>query len=441
MYASRSHLPWSQAKNETLQSIIGKATWKKHDWCFISLSLPGRNGHAIQQHYNEMIARGDLEQATIESTKPNPFGDMTKRTFLPCYEEILSSFIEASFIDGIQMDFEYLREEVRDFNYTTYVIAERITYEVFSRTKKEIYTTFTKNRYTEDFKNECRERESRYQNSTNAMLEDIEEYGLPEPQFSDHWVKDFMKRNGLSVRQAHFRRRGIIDYQEVSAFITATVDEINKYGWAMVFNMDETSVRINNGSNKTIAPVGTEEILIPGDKNEKECFTCIGSCSRSKKYDLIVLGVGTTDQCCRKFGTKAMAWPSLSGWVDELTMIRYLNWLQANVSCGNPCALLLDQCPSHCTELVKEVAEQFHIELIYIPKNAPGVFQPLDRRIFGIIKTKLRCRSKAKVYSGHERFEIIFEMLMKAWGEISDDNLKSACNIPQVIDIITSKNE
>lgn len=71
--------------------------------------------------------------------------------------------------------------------------------------------------------------------------------------------------------------------------------------------MDETSVRINNGSNKTIAPVGTEEIIIPGDKNEKECFAYIGSCSRFQKFDLIVLGVGTTDQCCRKFGTNAMA--------------------------------------------------------------------------------------------------------------------------------------
>ena len=205
--------------------------------------------------------------------------------------------------------------------------------------------------------------------------------------------------------------------------------------------MDETSVRINNGSNKTIAPVGTEEIIIPGDKNEKECFTCIGSCSRFQKFDLIVLGVGTTDLCCRKFGTNAMAWPSMGGWVDELTMVRYLNWFQANVSSGKPCALILDQYPSHCTSLVKEIAQQFNIQLIYIPKNATGVFQPLDRRIFGIIKAKLRCRSKAKVYSGHERFEFIFEMLMKAWAEITNDHLESAWNIPQVIDIINQNNK
>lgn len=122
----------------------------------------------------------------IENTKVNPFENMTKRTFLPCYEEILSSFTKASFMDCIQMDFEYIKEEARNFYYTPYVIAERISYEIFSRSKKQIYTTFTKNRYTEEFISECCERESRYHNSTIFILEEIKESGLPEPQFSDY---------------------------------------------------------------------------------------------------------------------------------------------------------------------------------------------------------------------------------------------------------------
>lgn len=168
--------------------------------------------------------------------------------------------------------------------------------------------------------------------------------------------------------------------------------------------MDENSVWINNGGNTTIAPTGTDEIVIPSEKNTKECFTAIRTCSRSKKYDLIVLGVGTTHQCCSKFGAQAEAWPSLGGWVDELMMIQYLNWFSTNVSMNKPCALVLDQYPIHTISLVKEVAQELRIVLIYVPKNATGVHQPLDRRIFGIIKIKLRWRSKAKVYSGSERF-------------------------------------
>ena len=70
-----------------------------------------------------------------------------------------------------------------------------------------------------------------------------------------------MKRNLLSVRQTYFRRRGIIDEKEISSFITAMVSAINKYGWAMVFNMNKTSVRNNNGSNKTLPQLELKKSL------------------------------------------------------------------------------------------------------------------------------------------------------------------------------------
>lgn len=81
----------------------------------------------------------------------------------------------------------------------------------------------------------------------------------------------------------------------------------------MVFNMDETSIRINNRNNKTIAPIGEEEIIINGDQDTKECFTAIGNCSKLEKFKLIVLGVGTTYRYCHKFGANAEAWSFLRG--------------------------------------------------------------------------------------------------------------------------------
>ena len=364
MYVPRNHSPWTQRDNDMLIDIIAKCGTQKPEWGMISLSIPGRNGQSILQHYKEMLARGEI-QPLQDSPPNNPFGDMTRMTFLPCYEEILRSFIEASFYDGIQMDIDFIKEEAREFYYTPYAIAERITYEEFSKKKKQIHTNEQKDTCTEEFKTVCLRRESQFQISHQNMIKDIEESGLTEPLFSDHWVRDFMKRNKLSVRHAHFRRRGTIDENEVKDFLTSLVSAINAYGWAMVFNMDEASVRVNNGNDKTIAPVGAEEIIILGDKNEKECFTCIATCSKLRKHELIMLGVGTTDLCCRKYGKNAMTWPSLGGWVDEMTMICYLNWLSTDVSFRKPCALVLDQYPSHITRLVKYVAASLNIELIY----------------------------------------------------------------------------
>ncbi|KAK8885729.1 hypothetical protein M9Y10_041181 [Tritrichomonas musculus] len=121
----------------------------------------------------------------IKVIPETPFGDMTKRTFLPFYEEILASFIEGSFLDGVQMD--------------------------------------------------------------------------------------------------------------------------------ILLHQDEISVDINDGGNTTIVPTGTDEIAISSEKNTKECFIAIRTFSRSKKYDLIVLGDTTTHQYCSKFGAQAETWPSLGG--------------------------------------------------------------------------------------------------------------------------------
>lgn len=75
----------------------------------------------------------------------------------------------------------------------------------------------------------------------------------------------------------------------------------------------------------TIAPTGSDEIIIPTSKNIKENFSAIATCSINHKYDLIVLGVGKTERCCTIFGSNAIAWPSSAGWVNDLLFQLFLN--------------------------------------------------------------------------------------------------------------------
>lgn len=88
------------------------------------MSIPGRNGRSIRQHYKDILAKNTTTEIHIQNQ--NPFGDMTRRTFLREYEEILASFIEGSFIDGIQMDISFIKDEAREFYYTPYVISESV---------------------------------------------------------------------------------------------------------------------------------------------------------------------------------------------------------------------------------------------------------------------------------------------------------------------------
>ena len=99
------------------------------------------------------------------------------------------------------------------------------------------------------------------------------------------------------------------------------------------------------------------------------------------------------------------------GWINESIMIRYLNHLH-RYNKGKSYALVLDVYPAHRTLNVKEAARALDITLIYVPANGTGIYQPLDRRLFGIIKSKLRSLAKLKIFSGKDRYNIIYQHLL-----------------------------
>lgn len=118
---------------------------------------------------------------------------------------------------------------------------------------------------------------------------------------------------------------------------------------------------------------------------------------------LVNLGVGTTYRCCYKFSDNAEAWPSLSGLVDELTIVHYISWFATNISKQKLCVFVLGH-----------------------------IHEPLERPIFGISKTKTRFRSNTKTFSGKDSFEIILVQLMKYWSEVKHEALESTWNIPRL---------
>lgn len=99
-----------------------------------------------------------------------------------------------------------------------------------------------------------------------------------------------------------------------------------------------------------------------------------------------------------------------------------------------PCSLVLDCYSAHRTKEVKKYARDIGIELIFVPANGTGLFQSLDRRIFGIVKSKLRSFAKSTIYMGKDRYKLIDNQLLKAWSEITDENLETAWNIPGLVE-------
>lgn len=211
--------------------------------------------------------------------------------------------------------------------------------------------------------------------------------------------------------------------------------------------MDDTSVRINNGSRRAVVPIGLESIEIDAKRNEKECFTAIMTCTRSQKFPIIILKrymsvkkgkkkiVATISHSYLRTGDKTEVWATLNkqGWMNESIMIRYLNHLHEKIAKRKPCALLLDCFPAHRTPNVKAIAKELSITLIFVPANGTGLYQHLDRRFFGIVKAKLRSLAKSKIFNGKDRYNIIYQHLMKSWSEISEKALNAAWSIPELL--------
>jgi len=56
---------------------------------------------------------------------------------------------------------------------------------------------------------------------------------------------------------------------------------------------------------------------------------------------------------------------------------------------GQPLALVLYVYSTHVPPPIRAVAEEKNIDLVYVPASGTGEYQPLDRKIFRIVKNQL----------------------------------------------------
>lgn len=113
---------------------------------------------------------------------------------------------------------------------------------------------------------------------------------------------------------------------------------------------------------------------------------------------MILLTKGTEQPCLKYFYDEEKknksfeVWPTnnKNGWVNEEIVLKYLKHLHKNWSKGQPCALLMDCYKAHHTLKVIKLVDELNIQLIFITANGTYIYQLLDRRVFGIVKLKLR---------------------------------------------------
>ena len=106
---------------------------------------------------------------------------------------------------------------------------------------------------------------------------------------------------------------------------------------------------------------------------------------------------------------------------------RYLSFIHERFE--NGCLLLWDVHASHRHESVKQAAQEHGICLSFIPAGQTAIWQPLDRRIFGIVKQKAKLRfQEVIIRKGLENVDMIdaIVVLIEVWRSLSEQTIRKA---------------
>ena len=145
--------------------------------------------------------------------------------------------------------------------------------------------------------------------------------------------------------------------------------------------------------------------------------------------------MGSTRRCLVKYGDQSEIHLTFSanGWNTKDVMVAYLQWLSGQIG-GMPCCLILDVYAAHLADCVWEVAEALDIELITVPANGTGQYQPLDYRIFGILKSFARQEFMrlTRINEFEETDRMAAHTLSVCWHRLSRDEIRAAwkCILP-----------
>jgi len=254
---------------------------------------------------------------------------------------------------------------------------------------------------------------------------------------SKGWIYYFKKRwklSSITAKYLHITKNRsvaeIIAYLKSCQTIFANLDD------CLIFNMDETFWRINNGNIQITGITGTNDRKLLVGKSPKTGFTIvfIASANGTLMKPLIIFK-GSTMRVFNKISdiSDDLVYKkySTTGWMNSNVMSFILEEINKKTN-GRKSALILDQHRSHLTDTVKNLASKYNIELIYVPKGETAKHQPLDVSINGIIKAKGKYFLKELFME--DAFRKITESdaincMLKAKNTVTCETIKKAFNI------------
>ena len=312
---------------------------------------------------------------------------------------------------------------------------------------------------------------------------------------SNRYIKKFRERHNLSRRRAHPKRRTSVQNQEIAAFREKIQHLATIVCHDHILNSDETFWRLDDFNLFTWAPTGSDNVIVQTNDNEKAGFTSLATISLDgDKFPLVHIAKGKTkraeknwflegrsigfsaQQMAQAPKIKTFSHPNLqisansytdhsqSGWTTRETWGNFLHKVRNDFvpllpdtqqnDPNNRIYLLSDSYRVHNSPDANTLAESLNIELVPIPPGTTDACQPLDCRIFGVLKAKARFRMTKRIAdhvftffdpvtcSFREGFtplppmdhQAAMSLLEEVWSELTKETIQSSWDTAHLLD-------
>ena len=201
-----------------------------------------------------------------------------------------------------------------------------------------------------------------------------------------------LAHNDLSNRVCTAVGRPDINQTEVEKFQTLLKEAFTDTDDRIILNADESHWKVLMPPRRCITHKGSDSVKISINGDKRAGFTILSTISSDgDKFPLVLFAEGSTEKYHKQLGVHPKyiykVVHSTSGWMNEAIFIEYLSWIRTLVN-QKKIYLIADQFGPHFGKDAEAHATSLHIKLIPVPKGGTGIYQPLDRGIFGIMKKK-----------------------------------------------------
>jgi hypothetical protein len=259
-------------------------------------------------------------------------------------------------------------------------------------------------------------------------------------------IQAFRARDRLSLRRSSLRRRPKATKAKMEGFVQEVHALLTQFLRERIVNLDETNWKTIPGAFMTWARTNTETVQCHVEDDEKQGVTVIAAVdANGGKLPLTVIGKGKTPRCLAgyRLPLEVHTCFSESGWTTNDVMCEYFAFLRHELFPSGPLIAILDAYSAHRSSQVRNVAQLWEIKLVFIPPGCTDKLQPLDRRVFSVLKSYARQLWRQRYHENHGMKTTREQMaidLCEAWRRITEGVIQEAWDIydgEDWVDLIT----